>query len=48
MVNQDPYGEGWLVEMELIKWPAERESLLQAEVYYEQMKAEAAAEAQQL
>jgi glycine cleavage system H protein len=48
MVNQDPYGEGWLVEIELTNWPAERESLLQAEVYYEQMKAEAAAEAQQL
>ena len=45
---KDPYGEGWLVEMELIKWPAERESLLQAEVYYEQMKAEAEAEAQRL
>ena len=48
LVNQDPYGAGWLVELEPTDWPAERESLLQAEVYYEQMKAEAAAEAQQL
>jgi len=48
LVNQDPYGEGWLVEMELTNWPVERESLVQAEVYYEQMKAEAEAELQRL
>ncbi len=48
LVNQDSYGEGWLVEMELTHWPAEHESLLQAEAYYQQMKAEIEAEAQQL
>jgi glycine cleavage system H protein len=48
LVNQDPYGAGWLVELEAYNWEAEKESLLEASAYYKQMKAEAEVEAENL
>jgi glycine cleavage system H protein len=48
LVNQDPYGEGWLVRLEPSNWLAESQNLLKAEVYYEQMKTEAEVEAKNL
>ena len=48
LVNQDPYGEGWLVRLEPSAWLAESQNLLKAEVYYEQMKTEAEVEAKNL
>lgn len=35
LINQDPYGEGWLVVIEPVDWPAEQSALLSAEAYYE-------------
>jgi glycine cleavage system H protein len=48
LVNQDPYGEGWLVQLEPSNWLAESQNLLKAEVYYEEMKTEAEVEAKKL
>lgn len=48
LVNQDPYGAGWLVLVEASNWPADRESLLDANTYFERMKAEAEVEAHNL
>lgn len=46
LVNQDPYGEGWLVQLEAINWEVAKETLLDPNAYYERMKAEAEEEAQ--
>lgn len=34
LINQDPYGEGWLALIEPAAWPAERAALMSAEAYY--------------
>lgn len=41
IVNQDPFGEGWLCEVELSTWQADRSRLLDAGTYFEKMKKEA-------
>jgi glycine cleavage system H protein len=41
LVNQDPYGEGWLAVVDLGNWEAERRTLLDAERYLEAMRAQA-------
>ena len=41
LVNQDPYGEGWLALMEATDWQTDQANLLDATTYYERMKAEA-------
>jgi glycine cleavage system H protein len=38
LINQDPYGEGWLAIVEAGNWPAERTALLAPEAYFEHMK----------
>ena len=38
LVNDDPYGEGWLAELEPSNW-ADYDALLDAETYLSQMKA---------
>ena len=48
VINQDPYGEGWLAVVEASDWPAERGTLLDPEAYFVVMKAEAEAEATKL
>lgn len=48
LVNTDPYGEGWLVELEPGDWETDKIALLSAEDYFEKMKAEAEAEARKL
>lgn len=48
LVNTDPYGEGWLVELEPRDWETDKIALLSAEDYFEKMKTEAEAEAQKL
>ena len=40
LVNDDPYGEGWLAELEPSNW-ADYDALLDAETYLPQMKARA-------
>jgi glycine cleavage system H protein len=44
IINQDPFGEGWLCEVEWSDWPADRPRLLDAAAYFEKMKREAAEE----
>ena len=44
LINQDPYGEGWLVLLEASDWQTDKANLLDAGTYYERMKAEAEAE----
>ncbi len=46
LVNSDPYGQGWLAEMEPTDWGA-FEALLDAEAYLPQMKARAELEREQ-
>ena len=41
LINQDPYGEGWLAVIELRDWEADRAGLLDAERYLEVMRAQA-------
>lgn len=40
-INQDPYGEGWLVIIEATGWEADRGRLLDAQAYFATMKVEA-------
>lgn len=48
LVNQDPYGEGWLVLVEVTGWEAGRAKLLDPESYFKMMKAEAEEESSKL
>lgn len=34
IINQDPYGEGWLAVIEPMAWTAERAALISPEAYY--------------
>ena len=47
-INQDPYGEGWLCEIEVSDWEADRAALLDAAAYFTRMKGEAEEEAKKL
>jgi glycine cleavage system H protein len=47
-INQDPYGEGWLVMMEAADWEADRARLLDAQAYFNLMKGQAEEEAKKL
>lgn len=44
-VNQDPYEEGWLADLEATDWEADRLRLLDAEAYFRLMKGQAEEEA---
>ncbi len=46
VVNDDPYGKGWIAEMELTDW-ADYDALLDAETYVPQMQARAELEHEQ-
>jgi glycine cleavage system H protein len=35
LINQDPYGKGWIAELELDKWEVEENTLLDARQYLE-------------
>jgi glycine cleavage system H protein len=48
LVNQDPYGEGWLALVEATDWQTDRANLLAPETYFEMMKTEAAEESKKL
>ena len=41
MINEDPYGEGWLAVVQPIAWDAERTSLLSDEQYLEAVRGKA-------
>lgn len=41
VINEDPYGEGWLAAIEPSDWAADRARLLDPQAYFEHMVAEA-------
>ncbi len=43
-INQDPYGEGWVFEIESVDWTADRRTLLEPAAYFARMKQEAESE----
>jgi glycine cleavage system H protein len=45
VINEDPYGEGWLVVIEAGDWQHDRSNLLNAQAYFELMKGQAEEEA---
>jgi glycine cleavage system H protein len=47
-INQDPFGEGWLCEIEASDWETDRTGLLDAPAYFTRMKQEAEEEAKKL
>ena len=44
LINEDPYGGGWLVEMKLTTWPQDQEMLMDPAAYAEIVKRKAAEE----
>jgi glycine cleavage system H lipoate-binding protein len=48
VINQDPYGDGWLAVIDAADWAADRESLLDSQAYFEVMRAQAEEEAKDL
>jgi glycine cleavage system H protein len=40
-INQDPFGNGWLAVIEASNWNVEKTRLLDPQVYFEKMKADA-------
>ncbi len=46
MINQDPYGEGWLAVIEAADWAADQASLMTPKAYLEIMKVQAQEEAE--
>jgi len=44
LINEDPYGAGWLVEVKLAAWPQDQELLLEPAAYAETVKRKAAEE----
>lgn len=48
IINEDPYGGGWLAIIETTDWPADQAQLLDPQAYYEHMVAEAEEEAKDL
>lgn len=45
VINEDPYGRGWLAVIEVADWPADQAQLLDPQAYFELMKIEANEEA---
>ncbi len=45
LINQEPYGAGWIAVIEAAEWTADHAKLLTAETYLEVMKAQAQEEA---
>lgn len=41
VINQDPYGSGWLVVVEAASWEANRSDLMDAQAYFNLMKGQA-------
>ncbi len=48
LINQDPYGQGWLVTEELTDWEADKTKLLNADAYYALIKRQAEEEVKKL
>lgn len=48
VINQDPYGQGWLAVVAASDWPTDRDALLDPEAYFDLMKGQAEEEARRL
>lgn len=48
LINEDPYGKGWIYRIELADPQGDRAGLLDAAAYFEQMKQKVAVEAKKL
>ena len=48
LVNQDPYGEGWFIKVEVKDFEADKENLLSPDAYFEVMKRKIEAEHKKL
>jgi len=48
VINEDPYGDGWLAIIEATDWLADQAQLLNPQAYFEHMVAEAEEEAKNL
>ncbi len=48
VINQDPYGKGWLAIIEATDWEADRSALLDSNAYFTLMKGQAEEEAKKL
>lgn len=48
VINQDPFGKGWLAVIEPVDWAADRIRLLDHQAYFVRMKIEAEMEAKKL
>jgi glycine cleavage system H protein len=48
VINQDPYGAGWLAVIEVADWEADRARLLDPQAYFNMMKSQAEEEAKKL
>ena len=46
IINQDPYGAGWIAVIEAADWPVDEAKLLAPEAYFEHMKIQAREEAE--
>ncbi len=46
IINQDPYGKGWLAVIEAADWATDQADLMTPEAYFEHMKAQAQEEAE--
>ncbi len=47
LINQDPYGDGWLAVIEVADWASEQAKLLDPEAYFMLMKGQAEKEARE-
>jgi glycine cleavage system H protein len=41
VINQDPYGEGWLAILEANDWETDRTTLMDPQAYFNLMKSQA-------
>jgi glycine cleavage system H protein len=48
LINQDPYGKGWLVVVKLTDWDSDKTKLLDADAYYALIKVQAEEEVKKL
>lgn len=46
-INQDPYGEGWVVEIEPVNWNGEKARLLDPDAYFAIMESQVSEELKQ-
>lgn len=47
VINQDPFGEGWICEVEVNNWETDQKQLLDANAYFIKMKQDAEEEVKQ-